>query len=177
MHTDWESNFVTIRGGNSTCIFLRMSKSIFLYYLGIKSAKLSAQLSFWWWHRLLHKILSVTQRWQQQGNLPTASFYFQPHHWKCPDNRAAGRISATQSSEFTRERRHKMKIKGAEARGDDRQECMKGRCTGVFNAVHTEIWLRQTLLVSDFSATDLICSHRSYVRGKIKLPQVPFRGL
>lgn len=43
------------------------------------------------------------------------------------------------SSEFMRKRGHKMKIKRAEESGDDRQECMKGRSTEVFNAVHTEI--------------------------------------
>lgn len=66
-----------------------------------------------------------------------------------------------------------MKIKAPEASGDDRQECMKGRCTEVFNA--TEIWLRKTLLLSDFSTTDLPWSHRNYVRDKIKLSHVLYR--
>lgn len=43
------------------------------------------------------------------------------------------------SSEFMREGGHKMKIKGPEDCGDDRQECMKRRCAEVFNAVPAEI--------------------------------------
>lgn len=114
------------------------------------------------------------KRWQQRGNLPAAAFCFQPHYWKCPDKGAAGRISAVWSGKFMRERGHKVKIKAPEASGDERQKCMKGRCTKVFNT--TEIWLRKTLLVSDFSTTDLLWSRGNYVGDQIKLSHALYRN-
>ena len=83
------------------------------------------------------EFLSVTQRWQQQGNLPTTSFYLKLHYWICCDNRVAGRISAVQSREFMREEGHEMKVKAPES-GDDRQGCVKGR----YPEDTTERWLK-----------------------------------
>lgn len=97
------------------------------------------------------------QRWQQHDDLPTTSFYFQPHQWKCPDNRAAGRISAPPSSEFMRERGHKS--------GDDRQECMKARCTEVFNSAHTGKRLR-ILLYCRILLPQIFCDPAGSLGGK-----------
>lgn len=80
------------------------------------------------------KFLSVTQRWQQHGNLPTTSFCFSDTPLKCPDNKASG-ISMVKLSKS-------MWKTGHERKSSTRNEMMKDKSVWRENAIRSKVWHR-----------------------------------